>query len=557
MMNHIYARIVTYCLVNLLFASYSWGANHPLEPPDISSPHATLRSFLKYSDRFATSMPDADSNSRETAEALEGAVYCLDLSEVAPSHAKDVGIESVLLLREILDRLVLPDLEDVPDERDMKQLGLGQWSIPHTEITIAKVPDGSTTGAFLFNAQTIDRLGGYYAKVKDLPYQDGAVKGIYETYMHSSGWLYPEALISKLPKWMMSVYKGQAVWKWIELVTTLLVGFVIIVLTIRGSRLWTKQNTDKTWRFKILFFPLMAMCACLTMERLVDRQINITGEVLTFVTMLLEVCSLLFLAWGILILGNLFTHGIVTRKQIKEEAINADFIKLAFQLISLGLVVLLFYRAGSYFGLPVTAVFASAGIVGIAVALAAKETLSNFFGGVSILMDRPFKAGDYIVLDTGERGMVKAVGMRSTRLLTRDDVLITIPNSIITNVKIVNQSAPYPHFRVHIKIGVAYGSDLEQVEQILVNVAEANPLVMKEPAPRARLRTFNDSSIDFELLVWAKRPQDRGKITHEINKQIYLHFADEEVNIPFPQRVVHVVGEAQQSQDMSLEENNT
>jgi MscS family membrane protein len=88
-------------------------------------------------------------------------------------------------------------------------------------------------------------------------------------------------------------------------------------------------------------------------------------------------------------------------------------------------------------------------------------------------------------------------------------------------------------------------------------VAEANPLVMKKPAPRARLRTFNDSSIDFELLVWAKRPQDRGKITHEINKQIYLRFADEEVNIPFPQRVVHVVGEAQQSQDISLEENNT
>jgi MscS family membrane protein len=88
---------------------------------------------------------------------------------------------------------------------------------------------------------------------------------------------------------------------------------------------------------------------------------------------------------------------------------------------------------------------------------------------------------------TGERGMVKAVGMRSTRLLTRDDILITIPNPVITNVKIVNQSAPYPHYRVRFKIEVAYGSDLEQVERILVNVAQGNPLVMEDPAPRARL----------------------------------------------------------------------
>ena len=182
-------------------------------------------------------------------------------------------------------------------------------------------------------------------------------------------------------------------------------------------------------------------------------------------------------------------------------------------MVSFGLIFLLVYRAGSYFGLPITAVFASAGVVGVAVALAARETLANFFGGISILMDRPFRAGDYIVLDSGERGQVKAVGMRSTRLLTRDDILVTIPNSVITNVKIVNQSAPYPHFRVRIGVGVAYGSDLDEVERILLDTVSGEPEVMEEPAPRVRLRTFGESSIDFELLVWARRPEEKGK-TH-------------------------------------------
>ena len=76
-----------------------------------------------------------------------------------------------------------------------------------------------------------------------------------------------------------------------------------------------------------------------------------------------------------------------------------------------------------------------------------------------------------------------------------------------------------------------------------MNVAQRNPLVKKDPVPRARLRAFNESSIDFELLVWAKEPQDRGRITHEISKKMYLSFKDEGINIPYPQRSVHIVGD--------------
>ena len=194
----------------------------------------------------------------------------------------------------------------------------------------------------------------------------------------------------------------------------------------------------------------------------------------------------------------------------------------------------------SVWKINITPLLASAGIAGVAVALAAKETLSNFFGGVTVLLDQPYKMGDYIVLDSGERGEVVDVGLRSTRILTRDDVQISIPNSIITNTKVINESAPEPRFRVRIKVGVAYGTDVDQVEEVLLKTARDNPLVSPKPEPRVRFRTFGDSSLDFELLCWAHRPHDKGRIIHELNREIYKSFDREGIVIPFPQRDVYV-----------------
>jgi small-conductance mechanosensitive channel len=142
----------------------------------------------------------------------------------------------------------------------------------------------------------------------------------------------------------------------------------------------------------------------------------------------------------------------------------------------------------------ITPLLASAGIAGAAVAFAAKDTLANFFGGISIFLDKPYKIGDYIVLDQGERGEVVEIGIRSTRIKTRDDILISIPNSIIANTKVTNESAPIPNFRVRIPASVAYGSDIDKVENILIEIALSNENILKTPEPRVRFRAFGDSS---------------------------------------------------------------
>jgi len=202
--------------------------------------------------------------------------------------------------------------------------------------------------------------------------------------------------------------------------------------------------------------------------------------------------------------------------------------------------------AGAYsilisWDIDVTGLVASAGIVGLALSFAAQDTLSHLFAGVAILADRPYRIGDYIVLDTGERGEVTHIGLRSTRLMTRDDVEISIPNGVMGSAKIVNESGGTDtRYRIRAAVGVAYGSDVEQVLQILEQIGHNSEGLCKDPAPRARFRSFGASSLDFELLAWISEPSLRGLRVHEMNCEIYRRFAEEKVTIPFPQQDVWI-----------------
>jgi len=189
----------------------------------------------------------------------------------------------------------------------------------------------------------------------------------------------------------------------------------------------------------------------------------------------------------------------------------------------------------------VTGWLASAGILGLAIGFAAKDTLANLFAGVFILADAPYKLGDYIVIQTGERGKVVEIGMRSTRILTRDDIEIVVPNSAIANGKIVNESGPVIKRRIRIKVGVSYDSDIDLVERTLREVATGNTDVARDPAPRVRFRAFGDSSLDYELLVWVDDPEWRGRVKHELNTATFKAFKEAGIDIPFPQRDVHMI----------------
>ncbi len=209
--------------------------------------------------------------------------------------------------------------------------------------------------------------------------------------------------------------------------------------------------------------------------------------------------------------------------------------------IKIVLVLVFAYLFMGVWGIDGTAWLASAGIIGIAIGFAARDTLANLISGVSIIADAPYKIGDYIVLDTGERGIVTSLGIRSTRLLTRDDVEISIPNAVIGNAKITNESGgPWVKQRIRIPAGVAYGSDTELVVKVLEAVAADNPDILDRPEPRVRMRAFGQSSLDFELLGWIEHPEDRGRVSHDILLEVDRRFREHKIVIPFPQRDVHL-----------------
>ena len=230
-----------------------------------------------------------------------------------------------------------------------------------------------------------------------------------------------------------------------------------------------------------------------------------------------------------------------TRRKQSSKLVQTGMLALIQNVVKVVLFALAIYFVFLAWNINVTAWVASAGIVGLALSFAAKDTLSNLFAGVSIIMDAPYKTGDFIILETGERGIVTHIGLRSTRILTRDDVEITVPNGVIGNSKIINEAGgPSEKHRIRIAVGVAYSSDVDEVIAMLEQVAADISEVCSNPAPRVRFRQFGESSLDFELLCWIDRPVDRGRLRHELGCSIYRAFAANNIQIPFPQRDLHV-----------------
>ena len=191
--------------------------------------------------------------------------------------------------------------------------------------------------------------------------------------------------------------------------------------------------------------------------------------------------------------------------------------------------------------IDVTAWVASAGVLSAVLAFAAKDTLGNLFAGIFIMADSPYKEGDYINLDQGERGRVRHIGIRSTRIMTRDDIEITIPNAVIANSKIINESGgSHEKERIRITVDVAYGTDVDKAKNIMLQLALSEKDICDNPEPRARFRIFGESGLRLQLLGWIEKPELRGFVIDKLSTSIYKEFNKENIEIPFPQRTLHI-----------------
>ncbi len=190
-------------------------------------------------------------------------------------------------------------------------------------------------------------------------------------------------------------------------------------------------------------------------------------------------------------------------------------------------------------GINITLLLAGLGVLGIIIGFAAQDTLSNLFAGLHLMADKPFQIGDLVEMEPGVITEVVDIGLRSTKLYSkRDHNLLIVPNNEIANKAVVNYLRPDFRYRMHVKIGVAYGTDLPKMEQVLKEIARAHPEVIDddEHASEVWVDEFADSSIDCRLIFWIRDARNHWRVRSDVNKEIDRRFKEESIRIPFPQR---------------------
>ena len=232
-----------------------------------------------------------------------------------------------------------------------------------------------------------------------------------------------------------------------------------------------------------------------------------------------------------------------------ETALDETALPMINKFIQFAVIALGVLLAMTHLGIQIAPFLAGAGVVGLALSLAAKDTLSNLIAGVLLIMDRPFQVGDRIELwnaplETGTWGDVIEIGLRATKIRNPDNLVVVVPNNEIMQRDIINYTMSGEHIRLRIPFSCAYDSDIEQAKLLLREAAAEVPGVQMNPQPTVIVRGFGPSEVNLELRVWIEEARNRRRIADEITERTMLKFHAAGVEIPYPKRELYIKAEA-------------
>ena len=537
-------------------------AQHPLRPPDTSSPRATLQSFIDNVNRsyrvlmaahrknmktpgFFT--PKAVEEMADNAKGLfERAIWCLNLSEVPVARKKHVSYEATLELKEVLDRIDLPKFNLIPDAgavsrelEEKKYPRFMRWIIPDTSIEIARVEDGPREGEFLFTPETIDRSDEYYRKVQNLPYKLNAfiTRDFLKFYQSTPGELLPSKWSQWMPSWSNALFHGQTVWQWVAMVVLLLIA---IVVNWQLSRRWKRRTAGfspvtRSWGWTVIFLVATATCAFLLY--LVDEPIGLTGSVFKVLVVALQTIFLFLLAAASLAAAIAVAETIIASPKIDPEGINASLIKALIGLIGIFAGAIILFYGLSRLGISLIPLITGLGVGGLAVALAARPTLENIIGGFMILADRPYRVGQLVKVE-GYYGYVEKIGLRSTRIRLRDGHQTVIPNETMARVDVENVGRR-PYIRRTSNITITYDTPVEKVEKairIIEDILDNHEGMNPEYPPWICFNEFNPDSLNIMMWYWYHPPDILAAYAfhQKVNLAIMRAFEKEGIDFAFP-----------------------
>jgi MscS family membrane protein len=418
--------LLLFCLVT---TGLGQSSRQPLAHVKTDNPRDTMLSFMSAMDDYRRGLLIHD---QHLQDRIDEAVRTLNLEEYPRLLQQERGREAAILLKEVIDRIVVIDYERIPAQTELVGGPLLRWRLRDTEIAISRVDQGERVGEYLFSKDTVYRSREFYDKVKILSYLPDSGQG--------AGYQIPW-YESTIPDWAKRVLWGIAVWQWLGLAAGILAGWLLnLVFRFLFRRLGHAASHSQTfwddWLIQAIRAPV-SMAVMVVLFYVSVRVTRLEGSGLAFFIIVIRIwlgVSCIWLSYNIMeVLAQYWLAGPGrNRRAVDEHLLHMLQKALKVVVIIFGILILLQNLSVNVFSL-----LAGLGIGGLAIALAAKDAVANFFGSMMILLDRPFQVGEWIIIGDAE-GTVEEIGFRSTRIRTFYNSVITVPNSELMNAKIDN-----------------------------------------------------------------------------------------------------------------------
>jgi MscS family membrane protein len=525
-------------------------AAHPLRPVDRSSPRATLETFLAAGDAVVDLLEREyfENQSRAGYERMvaagQPAFGSLDLERVAPAFRVKAGRSAALALYEVLNRIPLPPMSEVPDAAAMaarKDGAAARWTLPDTEVTFVRVDRGAAGVEYLFSPETVARAMEFDARTEQMGPARRKVPDLHAIVVGGGGWMIPLSVIRALPAPFRETVAGQAAWKWVALLLLAACFLPVAWLGLRLSRLGEGRGPfgHALARFSL---PLVILVATPVLAWFGLAQVNLTGEASTLVQVTASTVVILVGSWVSWRAAPVVAEAIIASPSIPTESVDAHLIRLGARVLGiLGALALLVYGADRM-GIPVYGIVAGLGVGGLAFALATQPTLENLIAGLNLFADRPLRIGDKCKVGDAT-GTVEAIGIRSTRIRAPDRTVTTIPNGALAKVPIHNQSQR-DRMQLEATIGLRYETTPTQLRAVLAAfeaLLAGHPKVLKDGA-RVRFVALGPSSLDVLVSAYVDttRPADFQSVRQELLLAIMDAVEKAGTSFAFPSTTVYL-----------------
>jgi MscS family membrane protein len=555
--------------------------DNPLRPPDTSSPRATLQGFIATVDDVYSRMnnvlgayvdsgrlyftAEEERQRRAAREEAPSAFRYLDLSHVPPVVMDIVPSERILQLKEILDRIAIPPLIDIPDRDEVARQSTKRWRLPNTEIDIVRIESGPRAGEYLVSAETIERLPEFYERVKMLPYKPGPGEElanlyrkvsrsgsatIYDGFLNSPiglSFILPPRWLMSLPDWAMVPIAGLTAWQWLGLVVGLLISVLIIWLGHRAARRTDDREDAARPHWRALLLPLAIIFVAGVLVPFFNMVLRTGGSVRTVIDYTRTGVMFLGVAWLSMAASAVVGDAIAASERLTIRHLDSQLIRLGTRLVGVAAAVAILVNGGDKLGFPAYSVLAGLGVGGLAVALAAQSTIANLIGSLLIALEKPFRVGQYVRIGTSE-GTVEDLGFRSTRIRTPDNSLVSIPSSAVVNTTVENLSLRAVR-RQRLLVQVTYSTPRETLQELVAAIKQllaANPLI-EDSTSQVRLYNFGESSLDILVIFYLRVVDYTAELTEReaVLLQIMDLANDVGVEFAFPTRTLYIEKSAQ------------